>query len=54
MLLGRKVIFFYLVGVIATSVLALRYFLIRTEEIVTSRTKLINIFESIAVKRVGE
>ena len=54
MLLGHKVISFFLVGVIATSVLALRYFLIRTEEIVTSKTKLINIFENIAAKRVGE
>lgn len=54
MLLGRKVISFSLVGLIATSVLALRHFLIRTEEIVTSRTKLMTIFENIQVKRVGE
>ena len=54
MLLGRKVISFFLVGVIATSVLALRYFLIRTEGIVMSRTKLMYIFENIAAKRVGE
>lgn len=54
MLLGRKLISFFLVGVIATSVLALRYFIIRTEEIVASRTKLMTIFENIAVKRVGE
>ena len=54
MLLGRKLISFFVVGVIATSVLALRCFIIRTEEIVTSRTKLMTIFENIAVKRVGE
>ena len=54
MLLGRKLISFFVVGVISTSVLALRYFIIRTEEIVTSRTKLMTIFENIAVKRVGE
>ena len=54
MLLGRKVISFLVAGVIATSVLALRYSIIRSEEIAKSRTKLMDIFENIAAERVGE